>query len=244
MGNPVRFTAGFTQDFSFQPLGQCGFPNPFFYAVDQDDFLPFNSGNYTITKTTGTLAATTTNGVGGRILFTTAATLNDFVSMQAGANFQVATPKKLVALCRIQVADITNSAFLFGLIETTATPFAPTDGFYIEKAAAGTSLSLHVVKGSTSQGTVTIPATLAANTDIDLGIFLDRLGNVWAYAGASMVGQQPNQNASALGPQAGLLAANLGTLTTAMLAPTLAVQAGTAVAQTGVADFILAAQER
>lgn len=245
MGNPVRFTAGFTQDFSFQPLGQCGFPDPFFYAVLADDFLPYTAGNYVVTATGGSVASTTTNGMGGRILFTTGAVATNFASIQAAANFVVSTPKKLAAVTRIQLADVTNSAIIFGFLNAGVTPFAPTDGIYITKASGGNVWTLNVVASSTSRGSVTIPFTPAVNTDFDLGIFVDRLGNTWAYAGSSMIGGQPNQNQSVLGPQMGILAANLtGAMPVAVLGPALGVQAGTAVAQTMVSDFLLGAQER
>lgn len=245
MGNPVRYTAGFTQDFAFQPLGQCGFPDPFFYAVMADDFLPYTAGNYVVTAAGGSVAASTTSGSGGRILFTTGAVATNFASIQSAANFVVATPKKLAAVTRIQLADVTNSAVIFGFLNAGATPFSPTDGIYITKASGANVWTLNVLASSASRGSVTIPFTPAVNTDFDLGIFTDRLGNTWAYAGPHMVGAQTNQNASTLGPQTGILAANLsGAMPTAVLGPALGVEAGTAAAQTMVADFLLGAEER
>lgn len=245
MGNPVRYTAGFTQDFAFQPLGQCGFPNPFFYAVWEDDFLPYTAGNYVVTAAGGSVATTTTNGIGGRILFTSGAVALDFASIQTAANFLVSTPKKLVALTRISLGDVTASSVIFGFLNAGATPFSPTDGIYISKASGGNVWTLSVRASGTARGSVTIPFTPTINTDFDLGILVDRLGNIWAFAGSGMVGIQNNQNTSVLGPTAGILAANLtGAMPTAALGVALGVEASTAVAQTAVSDFILGAQER
>lgn len=246
MSNPVRFTSGFTQDASWQPLGAIGIPNPFFYAAFQDDFLPYQSGKYTVTATGGSVAQTTSNGTGGRILFTTGATSGNFAEIQMdGDGFSYTAGKKFVYLTRIQVADITNTEVIAGLIDSTATPFsAVTDGIYFYKAAAGTSIQLRAVTGSTLVGSATITGALTANTDIDLGFYVDRSGNIKAFYGHNLIGQQ-SQNTATLGPDTAIRASTLtGALTTAALYSTLAVAAGTAAAQTMVSDFLFSAQER
>lgn len=245
MATPTRFTGGFTQDAKYQPLGLIGIPNPFFYATFEDDFLPYLPGKYTVTASGGSVAQTTTNGSGGRTLFTTGAVATNFASIQeAGAGFNYSAGKRFAFLTRISLADITNSAVIAGLIQTTVTPFTVTDGIYFSKAAASTSIVLTAMTGSVVVGSATITGALTAATDIDLGFTVDQQGNVKGFYGASLVGFK-NQNTAILGPNVGILASALtGSLTTAMLAPTLAVQASTAVAQTMVSDFLFAAQER
>lgn len=244
--SPVRLTSGFTQDASWQPLGAIGIPNPFFYAQFADDFLPYQSAKYTVTATGGSVAQTFTNGTGGRILFTTGATATNFAEIQMdGDGFSYIAGKKFVYLTRLQVADITNTAIIAGLIDVTATPFtAVTDGIYFYKAAAGTSIQLRAVTGSTLIGSATITGALTANTDIDLGFYVDRSGNIKAFYGHNLIGNQ-SQNTATLGPDTAIRASALtGTLTTVALYSTLAVQASTAAAQTMVADFLFSAQER
>ena len=247
MSAPTRFNSGFTQANSYQPLGTIGIPDPFFYAAFWDDFLAYNASNYTVTAASGSVAATAANGIGGRILFTTGATATNFAEIQLStAGFQVTSGKKLSFLCRLQVANITTSAIIAGLISQNTTPFtAVADGIYFSKAAASTNIVLTVTTGSVIIGSVTISGALTAATDIDLGFHLTPSGNLKVYAAANLEGAK-RPNTANLGPNYTLSNSALtGVLTTALLTPTLAISNGaTAAAMTGVADFLLAAQER
>lgn len=246
--SPTRYTSGFTQDASYQPLGQIGIPDPFFYAVSSDDFLPYIASEYTVTAAGGSVAAVAaTNAAtsGGRILFTTGATATNFAAIQSPvASFGYTPGKKLAFLTRIQVDDATNADVIAGLIQTTATPGTVTNGIYFRKASAGTSIVLNVVSASAVIGTVILPVSIAAATDIDLGFYVTPNGNIKIFCGSNLIGQK-RQNFTILGPNAGIL---LSALSAAIpltgLNPTLAVTAGTAVARTMTADFILTAQER
>ena len=100
MAAPMRIPAGFTQDMSFQPLGLIGRPNPFFYAVYDDDFTHYNSGDYTRTLTgNGTIAQVAADG--GAIVFTTNSTTpagTDIASQQlAAATLQLSTSQKMIS---------------------------------------------------------------------------------------------------------------------------------------------------
>lgn len=247
MSAPTRFTSGLTQAAASQPLGNLGVPDPFFYVQYDDDFIHYNAGDYTVTAAGGSVAATAANGTGGRILFTTGAVAGNFAEIQlSSASFQYVSGKKLAYLARIQVASATTSSFIAGLIETNVTPFAVVaDGIYFYKAAASTTLQLLVRKGSATIGSLASIGNLADATDIDIGFYIDRLGNLKVFVGTSLEGVK-RQNTANLGPNYGLLASSLtSTMTTAQLNPTLAVSNGaTAAAMTGVADFQFAAQER
>ena len=245
MGNPVRFTSGFTQDASFQPLGQLGMPDPFFYADYADDFIHYTPGDYTVTASGGTIAVSSTGGNGGRILFTTGATATNFAAIQlTAASFQYVATKKLAYLCRIQLADVTLPVVMAGLIQNTVTPYTVTDGIYFTKAAGSTDIVVNVVTGSTVIGTTTLTGLLTNATDIDLGFTVDRLGNILIYAGNSLIGQK-RQDVTTLGPAAKILASSLtGAMMAVLLNPTLAIQTSTAAAKTMYVDFQLAAMER
>src|SRR5574340_601564 len=171
MASPTRFPSGVTQAASFQPLGNIGFPDPFFYAAYEDDFLHYNSGDYTVTAAGGTVAATAANGSGGRILFTTGAVAANFAEIQLSkAGFQSTAGKRLAYRARIRVASATTSSLIAGLIGTSATPFTSVaDGIYFFKAAASNILQLIVMSGSARIGTIANVGTLADNTDIDIG---------------------------------------------------------------------------
>lgn len=245
MSAPTRFTSGLTQAASFQPLGNIGITDPFFYASFDDDFLPFNATLYTVTAAGGSVAASVAGGSGGRILFTTGAVASDFAAIQLPtAPFVYLAGKKLAYLCKINLGDITNSALIAGLIQTTATPYTVTDGIYFTKAAGSTNLIVNIVTGSVVIGTVTIFGALTVNVDIDLGFYLDRGGNLRIFYGHNLEGVK-RQDTAVAGPNASILFSALtGAITTAALNPTLAVEASTAVAQLMYADFLFAAQER
>lgn len=247
MAAPTRFLSGITPAASYQPLGHIGIPDPFFYACFEDDFLYYNSGDYTVTASGGSVAATAANGTGGRILFTTGAVAGNFAEIQLStAGFQYVAGKKLAFLCRIQPTIITTNAFIAGLIETNTTPFTSVaDGIYFSKVAGSSNIVLTVRKGSATLGTATITGALTAATDIDLGFYVDRSGNIKVFYGSNLEGAK-RPNTAVLGPNIGILNSALtSSLSTAQLNPILAFSNGaTAAATTGVADFLFAAQER
>lgn len=249
MGAPTRFTSGITQDAKWQPLGRIGSPDPFFYSMYSDDFLPYVAGNYTVTAAGGSVATTAVGGNGGRILFTTGATATNFAEIQMpSASIANTAGYKLAYLARIQLADITNSQLVMGLIQTTATPTTVTNGIYFTKANASTSLVLNVVSGSASQATVTITqptSGLAINADIDIGFVVDTNGDVLAFVGNQLVGAKPRITSSVVvGPTAKIAGSSIAALPTGLMNPTLTLIAGTNVAQTMYADFQYAAMER
>ena len=246
MAAPTRFTSGVTQAASWQPLGNIGIPDPFFYATFHDDFLPYQGAKYTVTASGGSVAQTLTNGSGGRILFTSGATSGNFAEIQMEAfGFVYTAGKKLAYLTRVNLTDITNSAFIGGMISSNTTPFsAVADGVYFYKAAAGTTLQLIAVTGSTVIGTASVTGALTAGSDIDLGFYIDSRGNIRGFYGNSLEGWK-NQNSAILGPNIALLSTSLtGAITTASLTPTLAIAAGTGAAQTMNSDFLFGAMER
>ena len=251
MPTPNRFTSGFTQDAPWQPLGRMGVPNPFFYHQFFDDFNGFDTSQFNSTLTSaGTVANTAANG--GALLFTTNATTplaTDIASIQGkAAGFQNVPGKKTFFMTRIRLGNITNPAFVLGLIQTTATPFTVTDGIYFSKATGSTTINLVSVIGSVATTTpLVFPASFfAAATDIDLVFEITSGGDVVVSVGNGLVGYVPQSGTGAQTPptRAPIQRVIGLALTTAVLNPTLAVQSGTAASQTMQSDFMLAAQER
>lgn len=248
MAAPTRFTSGITQDNKWQPLGEIGIPDPFFYACYEDDFLPYNAANYTVTAAGGSAASSNASGPGGRVLLTTGATAGNFAELQLPtASFKYTAGKKLVYLARVNVAQLTD-AVIFGLINTTATPFTGgsiTDGIYFSSPAGSTSITLSAVTGGAVIGSTVLTTTGAVNTDLDFGFIVDARGNIRAYSGANLLGSK-RPNTALLGPNNGIASTSLtGSLTTVLLNPTVAVSNGsTAAAGTMAVDLQLAAQER
>lgn len=288
---PTRLPAGASTDPPYGPLAQSGFGNPAFYHQFFDDFdnQLGATGLYTITAAGGSVAHTP--GDGGLALFTTAAAANSFASIQLPAGSFVlpgtgATPpgsslsmKKMFYLARLQLAAATTGTFIAGLSTVTATPFTTgvqsiTDGLFFYKPPNGTVLQLLNIasnanspSGTGFTNTFTIPTTaysLANATNIDLGFFIDRNQNLYAFVGAQLVGWIPQSGTGAtnvagvptlpvLGPvlanynfqaQGGSAATPI-LFTTGNLTPTLAVSNGTtAAATTMTADFHVVQKER
>lgn len=251
---PVRTPAGGTSDQVWQPLADCGAGNPFFYHLFADDMDSSLSVTGVWTKTI-TTAGTITNvaGDGGLGLFTTNAgtpLATDIASIQlAFANFTLTAGLKLFFETRFRTSDWTNAALLFGLIQTTATPFTPTDGIYFSKASGGTVLTINSAVGSVITS-VTIPAAAYAfvnNVNYDFAFYLNRQGDILAFIDDILVGFIPQSGTTALmsPPNAGAVARiTAPTLTTANLNPTMAIQSGTTTSKTLTLDFIGAMKER
>jgi hypothetical protein len=267
---PQRLPAGTTSDPPYGPWADNGNGNPFFYHQFADDFdnALGATGLYTIT-TTGSVVHTP--GDGGLALFSTTAVSASFAEIQLPAA-SVTLPqgalagKKLFWIARLQLSDVTNSALIAGLIDTTVTPFsAITDGIWFSKASGGTVLNLNVASASTVKtfAVATNTYSLVNSTNIDLAFYVDRYGDVQYSVGGQLVGWLPQSGTGAstpansypslpvLCPTGRLFSGNRPgtvasgyTLSTANLNITLAVQAGAAAIKTMTADFHGFAKER
>lgn len=242
--SPARFIAGFTQDRDFQPLGNLGIPNPFFYEVDEDDFLPYLSSAYTVSATGGTVAAQA--GAGGLVQFYTGTVANNFASIQRPvASFVLPSNVRSAYLTRVNLSAITGPAFIAGLCANTTTPFTGTpDGIYFHIAATTGVVNLLVVISGAVVGTFNVSSvfTLAAGSTFDLGWqWNPHTRQLSIFAGTNLVGSVLDQNTTSVG-LVGHLA--LSALPTAALSPSLALQTTTTTAYTLLADFQLAAVER
>ncbi len=241
---PVRYPSGVSTDFPWGPLANFGRPNPFGYHVWSDDFDGLNA-LYTVTASgAGTVAATPVDG--GALLFTTDAGASDLASIQLPiASFSYTAGKKMFFLCRIQVSSASLVAFRAGLIQTTTTPFTAVNGVFFSKVTGSAANLLLNVTASSANVATTIPTaayTFADATNIDLGWYIDRQGNVFGFVGAPLVGYLPAQFATNPGPV--VMVATGTTIPTAVMNPTLVVQAGTATVKTMTANFMMAAVER
>jgi hypothetical protein len=269
---PTRFKSGYTPEQAFQAWADCGAGDPFFYHMDWDDFDESLAvtGMYTTTLDGGTAALTA--GDGGLGLLTTAAANNDFVTIQrpiaAWTIPQGALAgKKAFWAARLQLGDVTNSALIAGLCDTTATLFTTiTDGIWFSKASGGTQLVLNIAQGGTkySFNVATNTYALANATPFDLAWYVDKYGNVQYSVGAQLFGYVPQSGIGTgtgapqyypanpvLCPTGKLYSGNQPytvasgyVLPTANLALTLGVQAGAAAAKTLIVDFHGAAKER
>lgn len=245
--SPSRFTSGITQDASYQPLGNVGVPDPFFYAYYEDDFIPYNSALYTATLDGGTAAGTVVQGPGGRVLLSALGVATDFVGLQlTQAAFLYQAGFKMAYLVRLRLPTPATTSFNVGLIQTTVTPSVVTDGIYIAYVGGGTTMTLNVVTGSVVIGSATIPVAPVAATDIDIGFVVNRKGDIDIYAGSNLVGNKTLQYDNiTTGAVAKLYASALtGSYTAVLLNPTIEVISPGATAGVLAADFQFAGTER
>jgi hypothetical protein len=270
---PQRLPAGSTTDPPYGPWADNGNGNPFFYHQFADDFdnALGSTGLYTISAG-GAGSVAHTPGDGGLALFTTAGASGNFESIQLPAASFTAPQgalagKKMFYIVRLQLSDVVNSAFIAGLANTSATPFAGlTDGIWFSKASASSQIVINVAAAS-SVKSFNLNANsynLANGVNLDLSWYIDRYGNVQFSAGAQLVGWLPQSGTGAstsapelypslpvLCPTGKLYSGNQPTtvasgytLPTANLNVTLAVQTGAAAVKTMTADFHSAAKER
>ncbi len=272
---PTRLPAGLSTDQPWGPLANFGQPNPFMYQVMDDDFFGAVSGNenwQSVTSGTGAAVAEVA-GDGGQWRLTTSSSgagtagllgnLGNFVIPPAtyagvaglgGTNFP---SKKLFFLARINITAPASETGWLGLMPSTTTTGTPTDGIVFDFTNL-TTIALNAYSGSTLQWTLPIPAAAltnwyAAAQWVDLGFYMDRLQNVYAFFGFPLIGFVPasawsgTNNVNAAPPPLGAVAAyqtsvsGAWTPTTANLTPGF-IMSGTA--QTAYIDCIMAAKER
>ncbi len=260
--DPARNTAGISTDFPWGPLADYGAPNPLFYHSAVDDFDPYVAGRYTTTGTVANGSIATLSGEGGLAIWTTNSSTpvnTDFTTAQlTPGGFTLTAGKKSFFLTRLQVSSAANAAFIVGLMQVTTTPFTQLEGLYFLKATGATTLVLRH-RASAVNTDIAIPANanpLADATFIDLGWYVDRQQNIYAFVGGQLVGWIPQSGTGSVtaagtsvlpvkGPIASLQQSITAlTLTANVLTPTLALQSGTASSKTMTTDFWLAAKER
>jgi hypothetical protein len=277
---PIRDQAGATTDWPFGPLADSAYGNPAFYHQFYDDFD--NSlgaaGLWTVSTNNGGTVANTP-GDGGLALFTTGAVSTNYAAIQLpSANFtlpqgvNVSLGKKLFFLARLQASDMTNSALIAGMCNTTATVFTGgsiTDGIYFTKPSGGTTLNIITASGGVLS-TWTIPTSayaLANATNIDLGFYIDYYSNLNVFVASQLYGFIPQSGSGAVIAASGVTVLpnrgrvlqvtgvnwNLGpasptgapwTVSAVNLNPTLGIQTSAAAIKTMTADFIGVQKER
>lgn len=270
---PVRFPSGISTDYQWGPLAMYAQPNPFMYQTVFDDFLGTLAGDENASAyTTGTGATVTqVAGDGGQLLFTTSSTGAGTAGIRGPANNYYLPPalytgtgltatlypsKKVFFATRINVTTIAGTTLYAGLMPQGTTTALPTDGIFF--AASASAIVLEAYSASTQQWSLAIPATLAGGgyanaTWLDLAFYMDRLQNVYAFAGFPLFGWQPqsawtgvnNVNATPgpLGAVAAYQTSVSGAWTPTTAGLTYAMLA-TGTQQTVYTDFIFAAKER
>lgn len=271
---PVRYPSGVSTDQVWGPLANFGQPNPFTYQTIADDFMgPLSTDSFFTTVSNGTGAATTSvAGDGGQMLLTTSSAgagttgligvKNNFVLPPAlytgsGLTSPLYPSKKVFYLTRLNTTAPGSVTGFAGLMPAATTTSTPTDGIFFTFTSA-TNVALTAYSGSALQWSVPIPAAAlslyyTATNWVDLGFYMDRSQNVFAFFGYPLVGWLPQQawtgvnNVNATPTPKAVVAAYQTQVSGQWTPTTAALTAGLIVAgtiQTAYVDFIFAAKER
>jgi len=206
-------------------LQSYGADDPTVFHTYFNDFDVFTSGDWTGTAT-GSVTNAIIAGNGGILSLINSASSSDLNSLQLKvATFAIVAGSQTWMKVRFNTSNATNAALIIGLIQTTTTPLTVTDGFYLSKAAASTTLTAKVAKAS-AISTVNV-GTLANTTYVNAGIHYDGNATVSVWLNNVKVGSLPITN-----------------LPTAALNLTIAESNGTAAAITTNIDYVMVSQER
>jgi len=155
----------------FQP-----YPSDQTYYGYFNDFMTYNSGDWTITTTeagTGSATEAVTSSAGGALLLTNAAGDNDLDFLQLkGEAFTLGTGKNAFFSARFKVNDVDQSDFVMGLGITDTTPLDTTDGVFFISADGDAGLDFLVEKDNSATTTEDV-ATMADDTFITTTWFID-----------------------------------------------------------------------
>jgi hypothetical protein len=195
---PARVPEGVTDSPRGYLFGHFPFPAPMRLNQYFNDFNTYAAGDWTVTSTsTGTSALT--DGNGGLIVLTTAASLNDAQSMNLkNKAWYFTTGAQWWYAVNVKLSDATNSLFIAGFADafTTVGPTGPTNGVYFSKADGTTTLSA-IIRGNSTSTTMTV-GTMANNTTYTLGFYYNGKPTPTLYFYSTI----PYTTGSATGPTA------------------------------------------
>jgi len=155
----------------FQP-----YPSDQTYYGYFNDFMTYNSGDWTITTTeagSGDASEAVTSQAGGALLITNDDADNDadFFNLK-GESFKLSSSKRAYFSARFKVSDATQSDFVMGLQITDTSPLAVSDGVFFIKDDGDTNLDFIVEKDSTSTDTTAVH-TMEDDTFVTVAWYID-----------------------------------------------------------------------
>ena len=208
------------------------YPSDQTFYMYHNDFMTYNSGDWTITTTeagTGSATEAVTSSAGGALLLTNAAGDNDLDFLQLkGEAFKLSTSKRAYFSARFKVNDVDQSDFVMGLGITDTTPLDTTDGVFFISADGDAGLDFLVEKDNSATTTEDV-ATMADDTFITVTWFIDPDTSKVYY---SINNAEPVAVANTNLPDDEELTVSFG------------IQNGEASAQTMTIDYVVAAVER
>jgi len=236
----TNFPGGFTNAAPYQAMAQARTPDPSWSQLYHNEFNTFVVADLTTTLVgTGTSALAAESG--GVLLATTTAGAADANYYQLPvAGFQISTGSQCFFKYRGKL-DSLLSDFYCGLIATSATPLAATEGlFFVKAAGAGTVVLRSIVGGVTVNTALPAAALIAVDTWFELSFYYDDTGNVAAFFTPTTGPTKPAANGTRgmvarYSPAAGF--------STAILNPSFGFRNSTAVARTLRTDYLTVSNE-
>lgn len=217
--------------------------NPATYHSMFDDFDSFTAANWVVTETDPAATEAVGASDGGILTLTNSAALNDLVSLQWAGGTGAALPtftgnaaNDLVFACSFAVLNALNAAFLVGFAVPDTSPIAslPTSGMFIHKPAAVLYPQGYIRQASVGQFTAQADIPMADATFYEMAIVYTAIDGVCTFYIGSPGGKTASQFRVAAPP----------TVPTSLLMPTIALQNGTAAAQSMFIDWFFAAKAR
>jgi len=172
---------GITNAAPRQTMGNSGVPDPTWARIIALEYI--NNNDLTALTANGSAAMATAAGVGGSATLTTGAAANTLgAEATAQAVFQVPTVANNLGRMFFKWQGQIDS--LLGTLQVgfVASAASAPQGIFIQSTVTTGALSL-IVRNGTGTSTFPFPTGLAlvAATQVELGIEVDTLGNVFAY---------------------------------------------------------------
>ena len=229
MPEPTRLPSGYNnipEGNRQHPLRMLPAPDPTRLVEYFNDFLSYDTDDWTLTQSGGTVALA--DGDGGLATLTASTGGTDYCYLQVPKlQFYPEVGKQLWFEARLKLDAVSTGKAVVGLVAQDATPIANTDGIYFAKDTAGTGAIDFVVKKTSTATTAAAIKTAVADTFVRLGFYYDGKSTISYYVDGVKAGDVAATNL----PSAGL------TVTIALLATSAAERVLTV-------DYVYAAKER
>lgn len=239
---PTRSPNGLSNAALGSAMAMAATPDPTIAHMFFNDFDDFTAAQWTITN----VGVTPTNAVtaedGGALLTTTTAGASDSSFLQKpAAGFKLQAGKQAFFKARLKPSDATNSELYAGLIITSTTPLAASDGLFFFKASGQTAWRLLSVVGGVTTGVILPANCVAADATYAEVAFAYDGKDLYAFFN-SQIGTQTFDPTKMNRDYVAVLRAP--SLTTALLNISFGIRNGAAAAKTLTTDYILASFER
>ena len=149
------------------------------------------AGGWTLSGATGAATVVYGDVPGGTIVLTSDSTSGANPTLQlgsgtTGANFLYTAGKQIWCFTRVKLLTVASMEFFFGLATPDTAPCTsdtfPSDGLFLTKASADTTLTLHARKDGTSTTKTVASGTLADGTYATIGFRVLPNGAIMPYA--------------------------------------------------------------